>query len=410
MFVIIFYGAVALLVPIFIYYNRKYNSWCWYTVKSYELGKFGQLKFPCEVTSRCIQSADMVINEKDDPKIFTRKKEPSLPRKRDSCTTILFSLFCRSSHSRGREVVTIACRSLENDIIDTESRIQLVTEIDKLKTLVDDRRSDGSIDVVDQSLNATANGTWISADYNCRKRCFSSPINNIPLLESPALTPLLAQVFAKMLPMFERVLGAPLHSSCSDGPLKVFVKIKIYNVSSENENDHENSFVEGTFHKEGTERENICAVGLYWPHIEGVVGGDIELQMEVPFMHDQYPSRTYYKGQHVVTTSLDVKENSMLVFTNQQVYHRMTRLIQQPINHTYPGQRCVIGFFLVSPWANDVPSSSNPQYPVVTRVLTGSDYILAKERRNRERDIKRGTVDVPLTAFSKFQGRIPSQD
>lgn len=375
---IIFYTVVALCIPIFIYFNRKYDRWSWYTVKSYQRGTYA-LKFPCQVTSRCVQSVDM--KPENDPKIFTITTEPFAPPKR----TIL-AFFCPPKVQYNRsgyrdEVETIACRSVSRDAISREIYNSVVHEIEKLTACVDDKSS-----VVDQSLNATQDGTWIAADYDTEKSCFSSPINNIPLLESPSLTSLLGQVFAKMLPMFERVLNAPLRR---DGPLKVFVDIMAYNIG-------ENNSIKNVFHKEG---QDICALGYYFPNIDALVGGDIELQMNVPFIHDDHSNYTWYKGQHVVTTRLPVEENSMIVFSNQNVYHRM---IQAESKESF-GKRYVVGFFLASPWSAHVPSSS--KHPAITHLLTGAEYTTAKERRNRELDL---TV-IELTSSCTFQGRIPKR-
>ena len=390
MFQIVLLIAFCLLIPLGIYRGRKWDRWSWYTVKYY-LGRktFGPT-FPCEVTSRCRQSVSRHVA--DDPSIIVKSIEPGQKRER----SFWLNLICPTPPKYNRngnydEVVTVACRPHETNFLDKEVRISLVSEIDKLMSHVDDIRPDGSVDVVDQSLNAMPDGTWIAADYDCKELRFSSPINNIPTAECTKLVPLLSQVFGKMLPLFERLLSASLADEKS---VRVYVKIKVYNVGEE--------AVEGTFHKEGSDREGICALGLYWPHIDKELsGGDIELQMPVPFMENDYENRVWYSGQHVVKTIIPVAENSVIAFSNDGVLHRMTRL-------TTRGKRYVVGFFLVKPWSNHIASSS--KNAVNTSLQSGVDYTSAKNRRNLERDIKRGTNQEKLLPSCVNQGYIPSSD
>jgi hypothetical protein len=405
-------GPLGLLVAALSFFPclklcRKTSKWGWYNHKYFQLGKFGP-NFPCEIISKAQLSVKR--NARNDPSLLNVAQE-STPRIQSFKTILndIFSCCCRNPKFNESgfydvyDTVSVSCRTLHA----AGKNASIVREIDNLMSLIDDTREDKSVDVVDQSLNASSDGTWIAADYNAKIGQFTSDINNVPKAECPNLTPLLGQVLGRMLPMFERLLSAPI---ANEEKLRVYVKIKVHIFDSDTKHESE-----GRFHMEGTEKEDICAVGLYWPHIDSdrLQGGDIELKFGVRYLENDFETDHTFSGRHIVTRTLPVSSGSMAVFNNNGIFHRMSALSPNGAEATQAtARRYVVAFFLASPWANKVPSSS--KHPVVTRLQRGDEYFAAKERRNRERSIKRDSEnkvgDEALCPISRDDGVIGSQD
>ncbi len=236
-------------------------------------------------------------------------------------------------------------------------------------------------DIIDPSLNAhefpTGNGKqtdqhWIPTDIEVNSQGqvkFTSEINNLDVSKYPKFQDYCSAIMTSMLPYFEAVTRQSLKSR----KLQVIVKAQVYEVLP-------GGFYQGAFHSEGTHHEKIKAVGIYYVDIDSqLCGGNLELLRL---------DKGVGQNANVTTTAIAIQPKQCVIFANDHVYHRMTKLEHQTIDvnsqddkEVNMGRRWILNFFLVDP--NEKIQSSSA-IPVNHRFRDPSQYDPVKANQKRQ--------------------------
>eukprot|EP01083_Nonionella_stella_P199082 730308_1 len=162
-----------------------------------------------------------------------------------------------------------------------------------------------------------------------------SEIPNLdPYLYKKTLYPLIEQLFLYQINQFEHVTDYNLRNV----PLKVIVKAQDYQLFDCKE---DGSYV-GNMHKEGL-YEDICAVGVYYYHIDDTIhGGELQLSSVVDVKEDNSWFNNYVGATALQDIKIKPKEQMSVVFSNDLCYHRVLQLYGN-------GSRKMLAFFLLRP-------------------------------------------------------------
>ena len=292
-----------------------------------------------------------------------------------------------------------------NDVFPETKRVELYETIEKFAAGNDDFEdfSDKGYmiqDIVDPTLNTPENGNWIASIYDTNSGKFKIPIHN-----GADLTESCSVIFKQMLPLFEQLLDAPLWRT----KLKVYVKIKNIVV-----NQKSSGIPFGRLHQEGDKKENICAVGLYWIHIDKLInGGNLELSKKVANRTAQLipknNNKFYYQSIDVqekfIKAIVPAKQNDMLVFDNELLYHQVQEITvaddkSSTWNIDISANRMVVAFFLVNPFESD-----NVLTVDKWRQDPSIDIKMARLVRNKFRDQCRKSLPPVASRYTHVDNR-----
>eukprot|EP01083_Nonionella_stella_P299308 1016101_1 len=201
-------------------------------------------------------------------------------------------------------------------------------------------------DIIDPTLKCQSN-TLIPAlfaideDYDVK---ITSDINNLSRLLFGEMYDVLEKVFKYMVPMLEYILPA---QTLRNRTLKVCVKSQIYELNA-------GKIYSGNTHREGFDRENIAAVGIYYFDKDDAFNEDVfELGKEFTLGGACGGSVKAY-----LKTELNIKQNDCVVFNNKNgIVHRLKTL--QNGSSCTSAKRKILAFFVVDPLDDRVLTSKD---------------------------------------------------
>lgn len=227
---------------------------------------------------------------------------------------------------------------------------------------------------------------WLPSEFfieESGKVSINSYINNLDQNKYPQSYPLLANIFEKFVPMFEKVCsnlrndfygtesnhnGKAICIPLRNRNLQVVTKIVEYRVNKEENFD-------GVWHVEGMSHENIIATGLYiFKREENFNGAEIEFRR---FLYEDEGSEIIYStpqnanrqtdqmggGDVKPLGRLETPEGRAIVFPNSHI-HKLTNMVSADGKDAV---RRILVFWLVNPDVKIVSSRDvAPQQTVMT--------------------------------------------
>eukprot|EP01083_Nonionella_stella_P290867 989716_1 len=241
-------------------------------------------------------------------------------------------------------------------------------------------------DIIDPTLNCQSN-TLIPAlfaideDYEVK---ITSDINNLSRLLFGEMYDVLEKVFKYMVPMFEYILPA---QTLRNRTLKVCVKSQIYELNA-------GKIYSGNTHREGFDRENIAAVGIYYFDKDDAFNEDVfELGKEFTLGGACGGSVKAY-----LKTELNIKQNDCVVFNNKNgIVHRLKTL--QNGSSCTSAKRKILAFFVVDPLDDRVITSKD----ICVNVWDKSEFIVSNMcRQELIRDVSAEVVKIIVSFLYKM--------
>ena len=179
--------------------------------------------------------------------------------------------------------------------------------------------------------------------YDLNEYKFVSPINNLSDRKyGNTLYKTIAKVFKHMIPMFEYVLEDTFGNVSNDNnidQLRLIVSMQDYILSNGQ------SYI-GRLHKQGIERENIVAIGMYFFHVDtNIQGGNINIVKTFQFSSTN-------KIMTLRNKVSNIKTGTCIVISNiDHTYHKigLTKNNIEPDGVNTILSRKILSFFLMYP-------------------------------------------------------------
>ena len=194
---------------------------------------------------------------------------------------------------------------------------------------------------IDEPKDKDIVATLCPAIFSLKELRFKTEINGLLHKNNIELYTLIEQIFVKFIPMFEALLNTQILNNPKYEFLRVIIKIQDYQFSNENG-------VVGRWHNEGTEDDDISAIGLYY--------FDVAENDELKFMENGLDLKekhvSKYSRQDYSDYITHITENDCIVFKNEDIKHRGIISTERTNLNEFCGDvisRKFLSFFLIQP-------------------------------------------------------------
>lgn len=216
--------------------------------------------------------------------------------------------------------------------------------------------------IAKDKINELTRYQWLPAEFSHKdgKVNIDTYINNLDRNQYHTLYDLIAKIFGKFIPMFEKTLDRKL-------PENLQVIVKAANIVIQPGQKYDG----GVWHLEGMPYERIVATGIYYYHMENIKNSGLDFRRAIEEYFDYPQDGEGFVEKHYGLQDEDqlneylgqivAEEGKCITFPNY-LQHRVTPF--QLKDESKPGIRKILVFFLIDPddsilSTKDVPIQQN---------------------------------------------------